>query len=232
MFYIYLLGILPSLVWLSFYLKKDAHPESNKMILKIFLYGLIFALWAIVFEKLMEKVPLNKYLDVFLSGPLIEEFLKYLAVRIGVFRTSELDEPFDLTLYMIIAGLGFAALENILVLGSNYTPLEANNFIILAFILLARFLTATFLHAICSGMFGYFLGLSFYHFPKRKIYFWIGFLIAFLMHGFYNFSFTFIKGLETFIIPGIILLGAGLFLSKKIPKLRYYKGICKINETI
>ena len=34
-----ILGLLPSLTWLSYYLTKDLHPEPKKMILKIFLWG-------------------------------------------------------------------------------------------------------------------------------------------------------------------------------------------------
>ncbi len=36
-------GLAPSFIWLLFFLRKDAHPESNPMILKIFFYGMLAA---------------------------------------------------------------------------------------------------------------------------------------------------------------------------------------------
>ena len=34
-------GILPSLVWLLYYLAKDMHPEPKKAILRVFLWGMV-----------------------------------------------------------------------------------------------------------------------------------------------------------------------------------------------
>ena len=50
-YFIYIIaGVLPSAIWLLFYLRKDRHPESKRMILKIFLYGMIAALPVILIE--------------------------------------------------------------------------------------------------------------------------------------------------------------------------------------
>jgi len=48
-FYIFF-GILPSFIWLIFYLRRDVHPEPKSMILKIFFYGMLITLPAILFE--------------------------------------------------------------------------------------------------------------------------------------------------------------------------------------
>ena len=56
--------------------------------------------------------------SIFIGGALIEEYVKYFMVKVGGFRNRELDEPCDIMIYMIIAALGFAALENILVLNN------------------------------------------------------------------------------------------------------------------
>ena len=37
-------GVLPSLTWLSYYLRKDVHPEPKKMVLKIFLWGALITI--------------------------------------------------------------------------------------------------------------------------------------------------------------------------------------------
>ena len=79
-------GIVPSIVWLLFYLRKDSHPESNRMILKIFFYGMIAALPAILIEMgtlrvISEMTFLNSlgreiitFLNIFIAVALVEEF--------------------------------------------------------------------------------------------------------------------------------------------------------------
>lgn len=222
---LYLFGFLPSIIWLLFYLRKDVHPESNQAILKVFFYGMLAALAAIFLEIGFKKISSNLLLYVFIGGALIEEFLKYLVIKFKVLRSSELDEPVDIMLYMIIAGLGFAALENILIL-INYHPfLELPKTLE---IVTLRFLTATFLHALCSGIVGYFLAISFFNIKKQKKFLLMGLGIAIVLHGLYNLSIIKIDGGEKFILPAIILIGAALFVSLGFKKLKRLKSICII----
>jgi len=222
---LYLFGFLPSIIWLLFYLRKDVHPESNQAILKVFFYGMLVAFAAIFLEIGFKKISSNLILYVFIGGALIEESLKYLVVKFKVLRSSELDEPVDIMIYMIIAGLGFAALENILIL-INYHPfLELPKTLE---IITLRFLTATFLHALCSGIVGYFLAISFFNIKKQKKFLLMGLGMAIILHGFYNLSIIKIDGLEKFILPAIILIGAALFVSLGFKKLKRLKSICII----
>lgn len=224
-YFLYLFGFLPSFIWLLFYLRKDVHPESNRMILKIFFFGMLIAFFAIFLEKGFQKITTSSLLIIFLGGALIEEYLKYLVVRVGVFASAELDEPPDLLLYMIIAALGFAALENILVL-SNYhpilTPVKALE------VMSWRFVSATFLHALCSGVLGYFLALSFFYIGQRKKIFLLGLGIATALHGLYNWSIIEIENLARFILPMAILIILALFVSYSFKKLQRLKGVCQI----
>ncbi len=227
----YIFGLLPSVIWLVFYLRKDAHPESNKMIIKIFLFGAFIAFVAILLERgfrfliLLPKSQniLTQLLAIFIGGALIEEYLKYLVVKISVFRNSELDEPFDLLLYMIISALGFAALENILVL-SNYHPIL--NIGKAMEVMTIRFISATFLHALCSGLIGSFLILSLRQLKKRKLLVFIGIGLATILHGLYNLSIMKIEGLLKFILPVIILIVLSSFISFNIKKVKKIKGVC------
>ncbi|MBZ9572991.1 PrsW family intramembrane metalloprotease [Patescibacteria group bacterium] len=224
-YFLYLFGFLPSIIWLLFYLRKDVHPESNRMILKIFLFGMLAAFFAIFLEKGFQKIISSSLLVIFLGGALIEEYLKYLVVRVGVFRNPELDEPPDLLIYMIISALGFASLENILVL-SNYhpilTPVKALE------VMGWRFVSATFLHALCSGTLGYFLALSLLHIEKRRRFFILGLGIAFALHGLYNWSIMGIENLGRFILPIIILVILAFFVSFSFKKLKRLKSVCKV----
>ncbi len=226
-------GVLPSIIWLLFYLRRDSHPESNRMVLKIFFYGMLAALPAILLEMgiFEETAKLNfssisiSILNIFIGVALVEEFLKYLIVRDKVLNSSELDEPLDVPLYMIISALGFAASENILILLSlGPTFLLGKTLSISIF----RFLGATFLHALCSGTFGYFLALSFFETKSWKRFSVVGLGLATLLHGLYNFSIIKIEGGLSFLIPVFILFGLAIFLALGFKRLKKIKSVCKI----
>lgn len=231
-YFLYLFGFLPSLIWLLFYLRKDAHPESNKMILKIFFLVVVAAFCAIVLEKgfawglaRFNDSIWKSIVAIFIGGALVEEALKFAVVRLGVFNNSELDEPLDFMLYMIISALGFASLENILVLSSYHPMLDATTAVQT---MLWRFVSATFLHALCSAMVGYFLILSFCHCQKNKGVIVIGLIMAAALHGLYNFSIMKVDGLEKFLLPIIILIGLAIFISFIFKKVKNLKGICSL----
>lgn len=237
-------GLTPSFVWLLFYLRKDSHPESNKMVLKIFFFGMAMTIIAAFVEIGIEKAldiinePFNIFngsassfasslsfiMYGFLGIALVEEFFKYFVVREKVLKNPEFDEPVDAMLYMIISGLGFAALENILVL----LPL-GNFFIETVYVSAIRFIGATFLHALCSATIGYFLALSLYETKKRYLLLSIGLAIATILHGVYNFSIIKSADNHYFIyIPIILLTGLALFVSFGFKQLKAKAGVCKI----
>jgi RsiW-degrading membrane proteinase PrsW (M82 family) len=237
-------AFLPSLIWLVFFLRKDAHPESKKMILEIFLYGVLVALPALFIEKgalqfIKDYIPENStlflFLKIFVGVALIEEFMKYLVFKIKVSPSPEFDEPIDAMIYMIIIALGFAAFENFLILlGLDFLSLPL--FIKDAFLLsLFRFVSAIFLHALVSGLFGYYLALSMIKKQNKEIFFIRGLLLATLLHGLYNLSIITmvdsLKGIQegfkdatfTFLVFTIllfsILIGLSLFVNFALKKL-------------
>jgi len=229
----FIFALLPSIIWLLFYLRKDVHPESNRMVLKIFFWGMLATIPTLLlemgileeFKKLAIWPFLILILNVFIGVALIEEVLKYLVVKGKVLNDPEFDEPIDAMLYMIIAGLGFAAMENILILfslGPAFLIKEALE------ISIGRFLGATFLHALCSGIVGYFLALSFFETKKRLRLLASGLAIAIVLHGLYNFSIMEIEGNLRFIIPLIILVSLTIFVSLGFKRLKKLKSVCQI----
>lgn len=226
-------GVLPSIIWLLFFLRKDAHPESNKMVLKIFLFGTLIALPAVLIEmgivKSLKELDLPlillTFLNIFIATSLIEELFKYWVVKEKVLNHPEFDEPIDVVLYMIIAALGFAAAENILILFSLGSPFLLGEIVATTVL---RFWGATFLHVLCSGLIGYFLALSIFETKKRGMLLTIGITTAVFLHGFYNFSIMEVKGIFSFLIPIIILVGLALFLTFAIKRLKKMKSTCKI----
>ncbi|MFA5249239.1 MAG: PrsW family intramembrane metalloprotease [Candidatus Paceibacterota bacterium] len=232
-----LLAILPSYVWLLFFLKNDKNPEPNIRILATFLIGMLFAVPAFFTETgILAIVDLGSeewpiciasifLLKIFIAVALIEEIFKYLSVKLFAFRHQEFDEPMDAPIYMMVSALGFAAVENSLFLSAaDWTKPE----IPLALALI-RFLGATFLHALSSALFGCFIALSFYHFKKRKRYFWTGLFLATLLHGSYNFLIIGMQSYSQFLLLFVALLGVSFLLLPFFEKIKTLKSICKLN---
>ena len=215
-------GILPSLIWLNFYLRRDVGPEPKLMILKIFCYGMLATIPAIFletaifgeFSKLNFSSSVIFILNIFLGVALVEESLKFLAVKFGVLKNPEFDEPVDAMIYMITAALGFAAVENVLIL-LNLKPLSE-----IFGVSLFRFLGATFLHTLSSGICGFFIGLSFFNTKGRGKLVSLGLVLAILLHGFYNFYIMKGEGSLKILIPFLLLTIAAIFVSFGFKKLR------------
>ncbi len=220
----------PSVIWLLIFLKRDSHPESNSMILKVFFLGMLAVIPAALLElglfDIAVLVPLPRIvmqiISVFLVIALIEEIFKYLVVKKYVLRNSEFDEPVDIMLYMIIAALGFAAAENLLI----FLPMYGNFQLFEASIMsIFRFVGATFLHALCSGLIGYYMAFSFLRVKSRFKLVLKGLLIAVLLHGLYNLSIMEIEGGFKFIAPILILLGLAVFVFLGFKKVKQLKSI-------
>ncbi|OGZ73072.1 MAG: hypothetical protein A2908_01985 [Candidatus Staskawiczbacteria bacterium RIFCSPLOWO2_01_FULL_38_12b] len=238
-----LFGILPSVAWLFYYLKKDLHPEPKRMIIKIFLMGSVITVPVLLIQiglslalhQLQNGEFFSQHFIIlaivkwFIVIAFTEELLKYLIVKVNIFDNYALDEPLDIMLYMMVAALGFAAVENILYL---FSPLDVSSFdmlikttITISFI---RFVGATLLHALCSGLTGYFIALSFLD-PKKKVLLSIGGLgIATFLHGLYDFSIATLIYPINFLIPSMILFGLLLFIITAFDKVKKMKSICKI----
>ena len=187
------LGLAPSLIWLSFYLRRDCHPEPKSLLTKAFLMGIIIPPLAILLQ-LGFSEGVRYFFDIvpdplqqgtpafFLWSSFVEEFLKFFAIYLVVVRSPEFDEPVDGMIYMISAALGLAAIENVLVM-FNLIPDGAGTALNT---LALRFVGATLLHTLASGLTGYFLAMSwfFQEHKKKLIAFWVA--IATLFHAAFN----------------------------------------------
>jgi RsiW-degrading membrane proteinase PrsW (M82 family) len=127
-------------------------------------------------------------LNYFIAVALVEELVKYLAVRLVVADFDEFDEPIDSMVYMVSSAMGFATAENILTnvikesnmigIGSRF----AGEHVIINTIY--RFFFPTLLHAVCSAIVGYFLAMAF--FRSKKFATIIGLTLAIFIHGAYD----------------------------------------------
>ncbi len=231
-------GILPSLVWLFYYLKKDLHPEAGSMILKIFFWGSAITIPVffvqIGMNHLLESFVVDKFIFSIIYWFLIisfsEELFKYLVVRFRVLKSSHLDEPIDIMIYMVVAALGFAAVENILYIFTDVGTFSfteiLNRTLILSFV---RFVGATFLHTLCSAVIGYAVAISLCDLKHRRIEAGLGIITAIVLHGLYNFSIIKLEGNLKIIIPITILITLAILTSLGFEKLKKIKALCKLN---
>lgn len=165
---IFSIGLLPSLAWLLFYLREDPHPEPPKWLGVVFFIGVGAAPVSFYIEKAiifaanrLTQIPIKELseniLFMFLGVALVEELAKFAGVRLALAKNPVLDEPTDAMIYMITAALGFAGLENVLVLN---TYAQRGAFETAAQALILRFAGANFLHALASGIIGFYWALA------------------------------------------------------------------------
>jgi len=155
------LGLAPGLIWLFFFLREDdRHPEPPKMIGLTFLFGAFSAMVALVFQAALNSTLQNKIIitlpriieeniSAFIVFAIIEEVVKFLLVFLVVRKSKHFNEPIDGMIYMITGALGFATVENMFLV---FSSADGD---VMSMILL-RFVGATLLHALSSGIIGHY----------------------------------------------------------------------------
>lgn len=184
------LGLLPSIVWLAFFLKRDSHPEPKYLITRTFLMGMILSPIAVglqwIFVGLGQKIYPQIFsfdsLHFFLWAAFVEEVVKFMAIRFMVLNSPEFDEPVDAIIYMVTSSLGFAAIENILIL-FNSAPEGLGGTLQLWAL---RSVGATPLHALAGAFTGYFLALAWFYHGHQKKLIALGIILASLFHFTFN----------------------------------------------
>lgn len=184
------LGLVPSLIWLAFFIKKDIHPEPKYLVTKVFLMGIIISPLAIILELGLTWLSGTFSIDAlaantpafFLWAAFVEEFTKFLAVYFIALRSPEFDEPIDAMIYMMVAGLGFAAIENTLVL---FRTIPSGTQAALT-VWVLRSTGATLLHALSSSLVGYFLAMAWFFRQHHRKLLIVGLLLATLFHFSFN----------------------------------------------
>ncbi len=191
------LSFLPPVIWLLFYLHEDRHPEPKQLILLTFAAGVISAIFAAILEigifsddprifkgLLYSYYPRALSVDwvVLLGVALIEECLKYAAVKFAVLSRPEFDEPVDAMIYMITAALGFAAIENVVLLIPIFEQSLTGGIELTA----TRFVGANLLHALSSAIVGYFIARHIFS-PWRRHAIFAGIVLATVLHALFNY---------------------------------------------
>ena len=177
-------GVVPALLWLTFWLMEDrCEPEPKRYLLLAFIAGgitVFIALWTE--QKAMLYFTGTSLLFVW---AVIEELLKFGAAYLVALRLKVFDEPLDAIIYMVTVALGFSAFENMLFL---LTPLQSGDIIRTIITGDLRFIGATLLHTLSSATIGIALALAFYKkAAAKRLYALCGVILAIFLHTMFNF---------------------------------------------
>jgi RsiW-degrading membrane proteinase PrsW (M82 family) len=182
-------GLLPGFAWLVFYMGESPRPEPKRLIAFTFIVGMAFGFFTVAIENIFSNwasgIGIQELSLLSLFGlAIIEEVMKFTAAYFAINRNPEFTEPVDAMIYMIVAALGFATLENIGAI-SGITPSAAFIPAVLETVSL-RFVGATLLHTLTSGIVGYYWALGIVR-GKVARYLAIGLPVAAILHAAFNY---------------------------------------------
>jgi len=182
-------GLLPGFAWLVFYMGESPRPEPKRLIAFVFIVGMAFGFFTVAIENIFSGwatgIGIQELSLLSLFGlAIIEEVMKFAAAHFAIYRNPEFAEPVDAMIYMIVAALGFATLENIGAI-AGLTPQAALLPAVFETMSL-RFVGATLLHTLTSGIVGYYWALGIVR-GKVARYLAIGIPIAAILHATFNY---------------------------------------------
>jgi len=149
------------------------------------------------------------FFEAFIVAGLCEEYIKLLIIRHYAYYKSSFNGVMDGIIYTVVVSMGFACMENIIyVMNSSWHNAIARGF------------TAVPLHAVCSGLMGYYIGQAKLAKTKEeeKSLIYKGLWQAVAIHGLYDFLLMYSEAIGTkfsvLIVP--LILWTYLRLKNKI----------------
>ena len=222
------LAIIPGLLIIIYVYKKDkVEKEPVGLIIKIILLG-VLSCFAAAYLEMFESQFLPQYpqgsleyalTTSFCMAALVEEIVKFLAMKIGSWRYPGFNYRFDGIVYGVSAAVGFAIYENI-----NYVAMYGLQTAIV------RAFTAIPLHAFC----GVFMGVIYSYSKKASIlgnrgasigYTLLALLVPMPIQGTYDtFAFLGEQGTIPLLIFVVILYIAAISTIKRMSAADYRAG--------
>ncbi|MGI6216785.1 MAG: PrsW family glutamic-type intramembrane protease [Coriobacteriales bacterium] len=188
---LFILSVAPAALLMFIAYRYDTiEKEPPKLIIKLFLFGMLSVVPAIILENIGQALiaPLaNNYtlymlVEYFVVVAMSEEAVKY-AFLVSTRNDKNFNYTFDGIVYGVAVGLGFATLENILYV-FNYMSVG---------LALSRGFTAIPMHFTCAVIMGYYFGMAHkYRFDGTKgemvASAVAAYVIPVLIHGTYDFA--------------------------------------------
>ena len=218
-------AILPIIVIAVIIYRVDRFDrEPIKLLAKIMFFGAVAVLPVLLFEVILGSISFAGLLGTayraFIGVALVEEVFKWLVVILFAYRRPEFDEPLDGIVYCVFSALGFAAVENIMYVVSNYA-VSPN-------IAFYRGILSVPGHALFGVSMGYFLSLAKYATDRAasRRYMRRSLLVPIFFHGVYDFM-LFVQSplLLLLFIPFVIYMWVN-----GIKKLKQFAVISKANN--
>lgn len=216
------LAFFPTAVWLLFFLGEDKKREPTQLIIKTFFLGALSSVPVLILQIFTEGLFENYISNFFVIATILaffEEFFKFFAAYAAIHKSPDFDEPIDPMIYMVVAGLGFATIENMFVVAS--VMFQQNYVFTLTAIgsaVVLRFIGATLLHVLASAVVGYFWAKGII-FEKRRQFILFGLVVATIIHSVFNtlvFEFQEIN----FLIPTLFLVAVSFFVFRDFENLK------------
>lgn len=176
-------------IMVYFYSKDKGDREPFSILLISFICGCFSVLPAIILETaLPEIIPSSQgatllSVGIFTFGivAMSEEFCKYIFLRYYAYKRHSFNEPYDGIIYAVMVGMGFATIENLMyVFGADTAAGQWGS---AGF----RAITAVPAHATFAAVMGYYVGLAKFNKSNERSLLFRGFILAVLLHGFYDF---------------------------------------------
>ena len=228
-----ILALIPAFFWFFIFLREDRFdPEPKKLIIKLFLLGALSGILAAVLELVIsDLIPttLGEIIANFFEDPVpgvlsigmlliiifsvfvfaaLEEIIKIGVVRKFVYHHVHFRQVVDGAIFGVSVGLGFATLENL----GYFIEVSISGGLAELFVLFfLRFFASTLLHAVTTGLAGYYLAKS--KFTGNKKYFWQGLVAAVLIHTAFN-VFVFGEALGFVLVIIFMIIMATFFIRR------------------
>lgn len=176
-------ALVPGLLLLWYFLKRDRFPEPRGLVVKTFLLGFAITIPAGLIGWLLQSpaadaanVHVAALVRAFFGAAIPEEALKLAVLVWYCRRKDDFDEPMDGLVYGATVSLGFATLENVLYVLDGGLGVA-----------LLRAFTAVPAHAAFGAVMGFYIGLAHFLPHRRRRYLWLAFLVPVLLHGLYDY---------------------------------------------
>ncbi len=222
------LAIVPGLLLIFYVYKKDrVEKEPPMLMIKLVLFGIISCIAAGYLEQLESQVlPAYPQGSVqyalqtsFCMAALVEETVKFLAMRTASWNNKAFNYRFDGVVYGLTAAVGFAIYENIMYV-AMYGMQTA----------IVRAFTAIPLHAFCGAIMG-----TIYSYSKKAsilgnsgasvMYTILALLVPMLIHGTYDtFAFLGAQGTVPLLVFVVILYIGSITMIRKLSASDYRAG--------
>ena len=122
-----IVSLLPVFLLGLYIYKKDSAKEPKSLLIGLFASGFLAALVTIAISILFMVVMPDFYLSenysdfnfitlfilIFSQIALVEEFSKWIMIRNLGYNNRDFDQIYDIIVYSVFVGLGFAAIENL-----------------------------------------------------------------------------------------------------------------------